>query len=147
MLTSLAAGNRIEAFAKAVRASGNKQLKQLVIWLRELNIYRNLVAHSTIGLDWEPGDLERTARWEVHHVTRRGNKQTAVDLEEVEAIARRADLCHTWLVLVASDIAASPNRQPDSSTDWRDRLRTDVESNGVIKVSDAFLNELPTRER
>lgn len=119
----------------------------IVSEMRALNSYRNTVAHSSIGPDMTTPTDQLIAH--LHHLsmTRRGPKAVRVDVDELNAAARRAELLHDQLLALILTLVSLDRDDHDGLTprDWFD-LHTGVVRHRPYQPSRAHISaELASR--
>jgi hypothetical protein len=143
LITGIGPQQKINALARIL--PDQPVMKRIVQGIRVVFETRNLIAHGTLGPDWEEGDLENTLTWHHSVMRRSGQKRDlveAVDLAEAEEVARLYGTC----MLLIADQTADKGVDALVEIDVEALVKERISAEGVITVSSAFIAKMPERE-
>lgn len=147
VLMKLTAREKIEAFSKITRARESPYLKALMAKLRELNTYRNELAHSGVSADWEfedTGELFEKFKWTTTRWTEHGVTDQAIDIDDMKTKLATAQTVGVTIFMITDQIAQAPENEIDPTIDWVDRLAS-LFKDGIPVISEPLFNYLEVR--
>ncbi len=116
VLVKLSTREKIDTFSVITRAKESPYLKPLVGKMRELNTYRNELAHSEMAVDYFSDDPE--GQWTTTRWTEHGPRKQVVDVTEMEEKVRIAQRIALTIMMITYDVANEPASKVAPTICW-----------------------------
>lgn len=140
LLSSMSFATKVEVLGKITRSSApGSTMKFVISWLKNLNNWRNEVAHAEVTLDIRPhqaiGEAIDNWKWASTRWTRSGPKSEVTTVERLEHWLQSANFAGVILLTIASEMARIPDRVVPQHKDWRLAYNESLNEQGIPTIS------------
>ena len=139
LLRQMPVNQRIDIFRRIVRSRDNQFMRDLVGRLEAANTFRNSIAHSSVATHAKNGSVDISSA----HVRSSGTLPVESDTTKLEQWLSEMDMIGCVITVIADQIISGPSPFNPGEIDWPSMVEQSVQD-GVVSVSNAFLDSVPT---